>query len=422
MAGDAHLGDSKIFHIPVDQHSRTQPAKSQSHTGHTIQAEQEVKHFGELIIDELVVENINNCPVKNLVYADRPISGRNLKVQNLFVKHRSQVKKPTSQKNDLVSSESKRDVEQIVYPDVVEDLTIEQLIVDGSINGIDLATIQKFALRVEMGQQQQLDAQFHFGKLNANNVIVRPAVVSRKQLTNIIRTVGGPYTVLQDVSFAQLLMVNNLVVHENINNIISTNGKLDVLLKRSSEVQRISGYKRFNAVTLRSPIVMQGKISHSNLERMNPVVTVDKDIVLDGDYVISGNVTIREALKCTNLFGASSTFHVKYLMDQGLKVEASDVTTSLDFTLPIQTRALIASTVNDISPNDWARVGSIQEVTGRKTFISDLHIAEGFCDALTINGVQFSRLNETVLQKTGDQTIEGNIQFKKITVKQYVDY
>lgn len=417
---NADLGDSKITHIPVDQHSAFMTAKSQSHTASTSNTYQGEKHFDQLYVDDLIVENINNRPVTDLVYADRPINARHMKVQNLYVHRRSQINKHKHKKSE--ASKPKRAAEQITYPDVVEDIAIDKLIVDGFINGIDLATIQKFALRVDLDREQTLEAQFNIGQLNANSVIVSQNVISRKELTDLIRTVGGPYTVFQDVSFAQPLLVNRLVVHENINNIIVTDGKLEVLLKRSPEVQLLKGYKRFNAVTLRSPIVLQGKISHSNLERMNPVVTVTKDIVLNGDYVISGNVTIRGGLKCDNLFGASSTFSVKYLLTEGLKSEAGEVATNLEFTHPIKTKALIASTINGLSPNDWAKVGVIQEVTGKKTFTSDLHIAEGFCEALTINGVQFSRLNETVLLKTGDQTIEGNIQFRKVTLKQYVFY
>lgn len=415
-----HLGDSKITHIPVDQHSKQQSAKSQSHTGHAGNTDQGVRHFAELVLDELVVDSINNHPVKDLVYANRPINARKIKAQNVFIKNRFQVKGLASRKQNINAVKSKREDGQTKYPELIDEISIDQLIVDGSINGIDLSTIKKFALRVDSEQEQQMKAQFHFSQLKANDVTVKPEVVALKQLENIIRTVGGPYTVLQDVSFAQPLLVNELIIHDSMNNIVSANGKLEVLLKRSPEVQHVSGYKRFETVTLRSPISLQGKISHSNLDHMNPVVTVAKDIVLDGDYVISGNVTIKAAMKCNNLFGASSIFNVKHLFHEGVKVESTEVSTGLDFAYPVKTRSLVTSTINNLPPNDWARVGIIQEVTGRKVFISDLHIDQGFCDALTINGVQFSRINETVLLKTGDQTIGGNIQFRKITLKQYI--
>lgn len=378
----------------------------------------ETKHYAELVVDQLLVENINQHPVKDLLHTDRPISARHLKVDNLFVKHRAQLRKPSVTNSDNVAAQSETRVEQIVYPDVVDQLVADQLIVDGSINGIDLATIQKFALRVDAVQEQQLVAQFRFVHLTAEEISVDENVVSNRPLINLIRTVGGPYSVPQDVSFEQPLLVNTLIAHEYINNIFINKEKLHVLQKRSARVQRVFGFKRLNAVTLRNPIVLQGKLTHSNLDRMSPLVTVPEDLVLSGDYVISGNVSIRQSLECANLFGATSTYNVNYLLDEGVSAQATQLPVSLEFLHPIKTQSLVVTNVNNMSPNDWVQFGKIQQVTGKKTFVHDLHIGEGFCDALTINGVQLARLNESVLQKSGDQTIEGNIYFRKITVKQ----
>lgn len=424
-SNDTQDVDSQITLIPTDQHSGPQLAKFESQIGrteHTVTIDKQVAHFDKLIVDELIAENINHRPVDNLVYSDRPINAQTLKVGQLHVKSREQLNKITSAMDDLTAVEAKRNVEHIVYPDHVDEIVADQLIVDGAINGINLAMIQKFALRVNLELVQKITAQINFIQLITNQVEIVEEAASRHQLRDLIRTVDGPYTVLQDVSFERPLMVNSLFIDEQLNHIgVNETGQFEILLKRSSEVQTISGLKQFKAVKLRNPISLRGQISLPNLDHMNPVVTMTNDIVLEGDYVISGNVTVKRALKCNDMFGSSGTFSARYLMDEGLMINDTEVATSLVFAQPIKTRELRVMTLNDVVAGDFAESGKIQEVTGRKTFTGDLHIFEGVCEASIINGVDLKLLNKTVLTKTGDQTIKGNIQFRKISLQQYVE-
>lgn len=92
---------------------------------------------------------------------------------------------------------------------------------------------------------------------------------------------------------------------------------------------------------------------------------------------------------------------------------------NIEFVQPIKTDRLNTVLLNGIDVNTFVRIrgdGKIQSITGTKHFTGDLHATAA--DAITINNVQLNVLNETILKKSGEQMLQGNITFKKITVNQ----
>lgn len=91
----------------------------------------------------------------------------------------------------------------------------------------------------------------------------------------------------------------------------------------------------------------------------------------------------------------------------------------MEFSQPIKSINWISGIVNDINSRNFVITKEIQTILAKKTIIGDLTINDGFCDALTINGIQMQVLNQTVLKTSGDQTVTGNIKFNKISIEKY---
>lgn len=110
-------------------------------------------------------------------------------------------------------------------------------------------------------------------------------------------------------------------------------------------------------------------------------------------------------------------FNVQQLHEEGLPKSASVIDAHIEFAQPIKTESLIVKgTVNSMNVSSFVCDADIHTLTGMKTFAGDLHVKEGFCDALTINGIQMEILNNTVLKRSGDQEVYGKIHFKQIIV------
>lgn len=138
---------------------------------------------------------------------------------------------------------------------------------------------------------------------------------------------------------------------------------------------------------------------------------------LPGDYEITGNVTIRGQLHGKNLFGRTGTFNVLQLHAEGLKKSESVIDANIEFIQPIKADHLkVLGTVNSVDVKSFVCSDESQILKGVKTFVSDLHITDGFCDAVTINGIELEALNNSVLKRSGDQEIRGKIHFKQISV------
>lgn len=392
------------------------------------------RHFDELRVDTMTIgDTLNGRPIELLVHSDRPLHVERLRAKRVYVRSRPLF-------DVLLAKSNLRDVQLGAAAggaaDNVDELHIDALTVDGLINGLDLDTIAAFALR-RVAADQQLVAQFNVNQLRAGAVIVDQQSVSGVPLADVIRIDADANvvnTVRQDVRFTQPVAMGELFVAERLNGLQVHDGQLDVLQRRRGRAataadaepqQRVTGHKRFQAVTLREPIALQGKlVDGGSLADMSPIVTVAEDIVLTGDYVLAGNATIRRALRARDVLGANGTWSVQRLLADGLRLDAGQVDNRVDFVQPIRVDQLSVDRVNGGDVRQWVRSGSggggaIQEITAAKHFAGDLRIAAGFCDALLVNGVPLPELNATVLKRTGDQTVAGAIRLQRLQVQKY---
>lgn len=104
-------------------------------------------------------------------------------------------------------------------------------------------------------------------------------------------------------------------------------------------------------------------------------------------------------------------------MINGLRLNTPVIDQIFEFQQPIKTVNLISNSVNNVDVSKFVQTGEIQNVYGFKNFTGDLHVTNGLCDALTINDIDLSILNDTVLKRSGAQTIDGVITFNGIRVK-----
>lgn len=112
---------------------------------------------------------------------------------------------------------------------------------------------------------------------------------------------------------------------------------------------------------------------------------------------------------------------MKDLLVDGLRLDTPVIEQIFDFVQPIKVGNLVSKSVNNVDVTKLVRTGEeAQTVYGEKKFLSDLHVTNGYCDALTINDIDLSVLNDTVLKRTGAQTIDGKITFNSIRVNRLV--
>lgn len=243
-----------------------------------------------LELDELTIENmieiefINGHRYEDLVFSNRDLNVSEVVVNELILKNHKNYLEIIGKSykdhdhEEMIQSAS----ESFVAPMTgdVDKMKVNSLIVDGSINQLDISILNEFALKIR--GDQILEGGIYFKNLRAASLQASGAI-SEKNINDIARTVNGPFTVDQALRFAKPVFINELIVNQRINNINVVKGAFNILLKRSDHDQVIQAMKIFDEVTLLNPIVLQGKITKSNLNKINPIVSFTDEIVLEGN-------------------------------------------------------------------------------------------------------------------------------------------
>lgn len=238
------------------------------------------------IEDMIIIETINGHAFTDLVFSNRDLNVSEVVVNELILKNYENYKEIIGKTNDRDEHEDmvKSASESFVAPNsgVDDKLTANSLIVDGFINGVDILFLNEFALKLQ--GDQILDSQINFGNLRGAS-LQTSSLISNRKISDIVQTENGPFTVDQVIQFVKPVFINEFIVNQRINNINIVKGNFNVLLKRSENDQVIQAMKTFDEVKLLNPIVLQGKIKKSNLNRINPIVSITDDIVLEGKFV-----------------------------------------------------------------------------------------------------------------------------------------
>lgn len=373
------------------------------------------------VIDELIIsgsvnvlQTLNGRRIEDLVSTEKDLSLDTLSVDHLHVNDANNLANIRA-KLPSIPSRKRRDIAS----DVLAPLRINQLFVTGRLNGVDFSDLQENVLRTN-AVEQQLNANTRIDVVSASEVRVRSNIISNQNLADLVSIKTNSTLIDQDIQFTQPIVANELNIMNRLNHIQVINNRLDALFRRAKGVQTISGNKVFESVTLLEPIQQQGKINIRSpiMAQIKPIVNVDRDIELHGDYSISGNLTIENLLVAENLFGRSGRYSVRQLLADALRVDESAVNVDMEFTQPIKVDNIVGATrLNKIPVSTLIQrnVEAIQTITGSKLFTGDLHVGGGLCDAYVINGIDLNALNQTVLKKNVDnQVVSGIIHISRI--------
>lgn len=200
-------------------------------------------------------------------------------------------------------------------------IIVNQLFLDGLINGRSLSEINEEFLKID-GEQ----------KLNANVTIKNLYVKNLQQtphplLQDIVLVNQGTFKIHQDVVFKKDLILNNFVVNERLNQINVFNGKLDVLLNNSTDVQLVTGNKEFQNVIVLNPVQLYAKINNGT---RNPVLMIDEEVEVNEDVEILGNVKVEKYLEVLDVKSREEK-SFGYLKEYGLKLLDEKISSNLEF-------------------------------------------------------------------------------------------
>lgn len=375
-----------------------------------------------LTVNELTVsgsvfaETINGHKFENLVCEGSDLVVHNFTVDKLIINDAQNVE---AIEQMLLESDERVKRDAPVDPSE-EPLNLNNVIVDGMVNGINFTFFVENVLKTN--GDQSLEATINFGQLRAKSIQTNDGKISNVELISIARINANKIELRSPVRFTQVLEVDNLEVRERIDEISIVDSKLDVLLKRSRHPQVISGLKQFESIVLLEPITLQGKIniSSSALNKMKPIVTVDEDVLIEDAVSFIGNVSIENLLSAKNIYGRGIRYNVDQVLADGLKLD-DVVNGPMEFLQPLRIGDIQGATrINNVPISSLLRrnVTDVQKVRAPKTFTSDLSVEDGKCDANEINGINLQILNNTMLKRSAkNQIVTGTIHFERITAR-----
>lgn len=370
------------------------------------------------VIDELTVtegffvEIINGHKMSDLVTPDSDLVLKNFTVDTLIIEnnteHFSAIERMLQESDDRMSRNAPDD----------DAIVLNDVIVNGFVNGIDFSLMADNVLRTD-AKEQRIETEINFRTLRAKSITTSTDHFSNLPFSTIARINDNETLIRPPIHFTQGLNVTYLKVLERLNRIRIIDGKMDALFKRRKDVQVITGEKQFETLNLLDPIVLQGKmnISNSLVNKIKPIVTIDDDLVVENNVQFMGNVTVG-FLSVPNIYGRSIRYNVLQLLSDGLRLDDPDIDIAMQFTQPIEIDNTLPGTrINNVPVDSLIRrnVSGVQKITARKTFLSDLIVEGDFCETKVLNGVDLEILNNTMLKRTGkNQVVTGSIQFRSI--------
>lgn len=347
---------------------------------------------------------------------------RPMKINRLAVKNINPINVNGLNFNDFFTL-LKRKVDPKI-PNMIHELEVETVDIMKLLNNKNFTSVALNSLK--MNGPQIIQAPLNVKQLRANSLNFDKSAesISKIPISNLIDVNDPkPIEIFQDIRFVKPLETTQLFVRNRINNISIKDGKLQVLRAAGVDEQIVTGEKIFENVILKEPIVLRGKIESKSLEKMNPVTSIDKNLVLQGDFVIKGPVTVERILNVSgDVKSKNPNFGLRKLSESGLHLAISTTSKSkLIFRDLLQVRGnLKTSLINGISVDSFVKMdlNKQQVVKGRKVFKKNL-LVKGKIEADVVNDVDLKRLEQTTLKKlsNGTQFIDGNVQIANLMVK-----
>lgn len=229
---------------------------------------------------------------------------------------------------EIVAYENKT----INIPYVLSQAATENVFIEGLVNNMNFNSLVTDTLKLT-GEQTFSEA-FQISNLETMDVSTSPSTASNI-LNQLITIDEGSFEINQDVQFDNLNL-KSIVIGERLNNINVLDDELLVLLLDSRKMQRVTGDKLFSNVELMGPINLQAKINSASLDRKNPVTMVEEPLILTGNYIIQGNVSVERFLGCGDLKKRDSNLTIKGMQQKGLKLSERNIPMPIVFSQPLE--------------------------------------------------------------------------------------
>lgn len=362
-----------------------------------------------LVIDEniLLVSGDQEFLGDNITIKSTQVNNNIVEIDNIDAKFLNGI--------DLLSTLSPL-INDKINVDKLNKLTVKTFVIGGFINDVDFRTLDKYALRKQ--GDQEISEKYVFDSIEANNMVIRDGLLSGRNIfDDLILIDDGDYDIEQDIMFNNdELTVNNLEIRKNLNGIrVINNDKLDILLTNSNTTQHVTGHKTFQNLNLLNPIKLQGKIKSRELEKINPVITIDKMLEFDGDYIVTGDIFVEQFLVTDDIVTSDSLYSLRKLETDGLALTDKEIPVHLDFVQQLNLDEIFVDKINGIDADNLVINGynQTQIIQGGKLFNGDVYIT-GETNAFKINDVNVSELDSNVMKSNGDQTIEGKHNVKRL--------
>lgn len=297
----------------------------------------------------------------------------------------------------------------------IKNLTVTNLVVGGYINDVDVPTLDKYALKKE--GDQEITSKYIFDEIKANDL--RSSHLDTRNLSELIPIDGGSYTINEDLIFNDTIQVNNLTVNMLLNGIDVKDGELDILLRNITDEQSVPGVKIFEDLVILNPINLHGKIKSEGLEKINPLVSIDRDLVLRGDVIVTGNTLIEDLFKSNDIETATREYSIKKLQDSGLKLTDIEIEPNLHFVQQLSPSEVFVDQINGLDFEDLVINGDDrpQVIQGHKTFSGDLQLT-GPSSVFKMNNINAVELENNVMKIGESQTLKGKHHIKHLIVEE----
>lgn len=392
--------------------------------------------LAEILANEILMDNL---------FVNGKIDGVELTRDNVILNQPNQVLRPLIIENLSVKSITndaqvnalpfdqfftllRRKVD-VKIPNMINQLDVDAMTIGQFLNQRNFTAMSINSLKTT--GDQIVVSPLNIGRLTANKIVFQK-VLRDQEISNIplkelidIKDTRKRIDIAQDVRFTDELTVNKTIVTERINNVNVKNQKLQVLRKSGLKQQAVTAEKFFDQVHLLSPIVLQGKIESKTLEKMNPIITVNDNLVLQGDYRITGPVTLYRFIKATDDI-TSGNLGLKNLAVNGLNLFT---TVSTSNRLVFKNVVEVKNNLQPVSLNGKsvanfvkANIRDLQTIRGSTTFKNGLLVHGGTVQADVINDVDINQLNKTILKLSSSATqfVDGNVELTSLKVAQIV--
>ncbi|KNC21683.1 hypothetical protein FF38_09796 [Lucilia cuprina] len=366
----------------------------------------------EYVYDTL---NVNNLNVNKLLKAKRVNKINTEKPEFDTIKAPKII---VSEKYNKVKSERVNPAESLDYRDEDEFMTIRNLQITGKLNEYQWSDLLNNTLKRKQ-EIQFLKAPVQIKNLKTDTLLVNSDKINEQNLGALIPINTGKYVINQDIQFAAPITANRVEISQRLNNLHVFQGHFDVLLKKSNKTQVIEGLKNVTNIKVLEPITIAGKMMGRQLEAISPNKFIHDELILQGNYMINGDVNINRQLNTLDLIDLKEKLSAKQILDMGIRMDKSLKDVNLKFVQPLRANNSLVSFVNQHDLQRLVKLNQddIQIIEGTKVFKDSLEISRGFSEVKNLNGVDMEKLERNAFLRNNNQTIAVTMKIGKMSVK-----